>query len=442
MLIHSSLEKYARHRPEQLCLVCGPVKLTYKELACETDYLASRLAAVVGRGDRVVIKLSNPVRQLCFFLAVAKAGAATVLVDPALPAGDLDDLILRTGARICIDEDYCLPDHAVPILPQVNPEDIFLVALSSGSTGIPKLIERDHKSWIEAFPVQSAVFGLDGADRLFLTGSMVYTANLNSLLHLLYEGGTIFLAGNEWPRSWLKEIIECGITSIFMVPANYRLLLKILREPVELITSLVSGGAKMDLDTLGSLIEYFPRARISEYYGASELGHITCASAEELFKFPGTVGKAFPGVKFWTEDSLVWVESPYVAPHYRPRATVGDLGEINGDGYLFVLGRENDMINKGGVKIVPAQIEKILNLCPGIAESAVMGVADPLRGQKVVAWVVSNSPSLTVKDIRYFCREHLTKHYRPHEFILISEMPRNTSGKLDRQQLLEQYHKQ
>ncbi|MHB1126814.1 MAG: class I adenylate-forming enzyme family protein [Bacillota bacterium] len=439
MLIHANLEKFALSRPEQLCLVRGQVKLTYKELACHTDQLASRLASIVDRGERVVIKLADPIGQLCFFLAVAKAGAASVLVDPAMSAGDTDDLLHRTGARICIDAGYCLPDRAAQTLPHVHPEDIFLVAMSSGSTGAPKLIERDHQSWVRAFPVQSEVFSLSGDDRLFLTGSMVYTANLNSLLHLLYTGGTVVLAGNDWPRGWLKEITLHKITSIFMVPANYRLLLKILESPLDRITALVSGGAKMDPDTLRSMKDYFPGARICEYYGASELGHVSWATAGDLLKYPGTVGKAFPGVKFWTEDNLIWVESPYLAPQYRPRATVGDLGEINADGFLFVQGRQNDMINMAGVKIVPAQIEKILNLCPGLTESAVMGVPDPLRGQKVVAWVVSSNPDLTLKQIKAFCREHLPRHSRPQEFIFLEEMPRNTSGKLDRRGLMEKY---
>ena len=163
---------------------------------------------------------------------------------------------------------------------------------------------------------------------------------------------------------------------------------------------------------------------------------MSLSRGKDLLKFPNSVGRAFPGVKLWTEDKFIWVESPYIAPAYKPKATVGDLGKIDEEGYLYLLGREHNAINKGGVKIPVEYVEQVLNLCPGVAESAVKGIDDSIRGQKVAAWIVKTDSSLTAKDVKAYCRENLPKHFCPQKFFFIKEMPRNSSGKLDRSELV------
>ena len=244
---------------------------------------------------------------------------------------------------------------------------------------------------------------------------------------MLYEGGTVVIAANSFPQTWLREIIQHKVSSIFMVPANYRTLLRIVKTPLPQIKSLVSAGAKIDINTVRRLMDVFPQAQLCEYYGASELGHVSFSRREDLLKFPNSVGKAFPGVRLWTEDNFIWVESPYIAPAYKPEATVGDLGKLDEDGYLYLLGREHNAINKGGVKISAEYVEQILNLCPGIAESAVKGINDSIRGQKVAAWIVKSDPSLKAKDVKAYCRENLPKHFCPQKCFFIKELPRKTA---------------
>lgn len=436
MLIYDNLKYFSRTQPNKTCLIKGSTAITYKELDSMVNIFSHRMGNWVKKGDAILIKLNDPVRQLIYLLSISKLGAASVLIDPSTPQKLCADLMKKANAYFCIDDDFSLQNNEVKILPEVKAEDLFLGALSSGSTGAPKLIWRDHQSWVSAFPEQSRVFGLSGSDTMFLSGSLIYTGNLNSCLHILYEGGTVVFARNNLSRSWIEEIKGCNISSIFMVPANYRTLLKAAKTPMIHVKSIITAGSKMDIDTVRGLIKYFPEAKVYEYYGASELGHVSYSRTEDLLRNPSSVGKAFPKVNLRIENDLVWVESPYIAPDYKPKATVGDIGKVDKEGYLYLTGRKDNVINKGGVKISPEYVEEVLNSCPGITESAVKGIDEDIRGQKVAAWIVKSSPELTVKDIRAYCRQNLPRHACPQEFYFIEDIPRNINGKLDRNKLI------
>lgn len=424
MLIYDNLKKYSQTQPNKACLIYGSTVVAYKELESKVDNLARRLAGSMKKGDAIIIKLNDPVRQLLYLLSISKLGAASILIDPSSPQEVFTDLIDKSNAALCIDDNFSLLGNEVKVLPDVKGEDLFLGALSSGSTGKPKLIWRDHQSWVSAFPEQSKVFGLKGSDVMFLSGSLIYTGNLNSCLHILYEGGTVVIAKNRFARSWVEEITHHNISAVFMVPANYRTLLKAAKNPIYHVKTIISAGAKMDIDTVRNLMECFPEAKIYEYYGASELGHISYSETEDLLNNPSSVGKAFPKVKLWIENDHVWAESPYLAPDYRPKATVGDIGKVDKDGYLYLVGREQNVINKGGVKVVPEYVEEVLKGCPGIADCVVRGVAEEIRGQQVAAWVVKSNPGLAIKDIRAYCRQKLPRHACPQKYYFVNEIPR------------------
>lgn len=440
MLIHHIIKDNSSGGPaDRICLIHGNTRLTYGELDRQTDCLARRLAMHIHKGDRVLVKLSDPVKQLLYFFGVVKAGGACVLTDASNSEEVSEELIRLHKLDLYINESFELPTAEAPVLPEIRQQDTFLGALSSGSTGIPKLVWRDHTSWTNAFPAQSRVFSICGTDTVYLAGSLSYTANLNACLHSFFEGGTVAIGSNSMSRKWVREIADCQASVIFMVPVNYRRLLKAMEAPCVSIKSIISAGAKLDLYTLQSLMQHFPRSGIYEYYGASELGHVSYLTGEELLNHPGSVGRPFPGVTIRIEEQVIWVESPYLAPVYRPKASVGDLGRIDDDGYLYLLGRKQGLINTGGIKVIPEQVEDILLQCPGVAEAAVIGVDDPMRGQKVCACLVKSNNSLRTMDVIDFCRRKMLKSCCPQKIVFIDAMPINANGKIDRGRLREEY---
>lgn len=429
MLIHNSVRNKAGNK---ICLIYDNVQLTYQEFSQQVDCLAFRLASQIKKGDKVLLKLADPLSQLLYFFGIIKAGGACVFIDSSTPEELCAVLMATHKLGLYIDESFSVSTVSALTLPLITERDIFLGALSSGSTGTPKLIWRDHQSWTSAFSNQSRVFHLSKTDTLYLVGSLVYTANLNACLHILSEGGTVMFASNSMPRTWVRELTVNHISAIFMVPANYRILLKKMKLPLPEITSAVTCGAKIDPYTIQRLVEYFPRANICEYYGASELGHVSYSTAKDLLERPSSVGRAFPNVTISIENDTIWVESPYIAPFYRPKATVGDLGSLDDNGYLYLWGRKGGIINTGGIKVIPEQVEAVLLQCPGISAAAVGGIDDPVRGQKVCAWIVKNQMTLTPSDILSFCQRKLRPHYCPQKIIFLDEIPLNQNGKIDR----------
>ncbi|MCK8816169.1 acyl--CoA ligase [Natroniella sulfidigena] len=435
MLIHGTLTNHAANSPDKPALITPTERLTYKQLNTKTDRLATKLAAITELGDKVVINLSDPIQNICFLLAAAKAGLVSVVVDYQLSGRDYQQLIEEAEPEFIIADDFEFTTEQEAEVPQVRTKDLFLGALSSGSSGTPKLIWRDHYSWVSAFKHQSKVFNLSKQDRILLVGPLSYTANLNNALHLIYEGGTVVITRSKFPKQWLKVISQEEISAIFMVPAHYRLLLKALHKPLPQIRSLISAGAKLDASTAKELTTYFPQAQVCEYYGASELGHVSYAFAEEIIKSKTTVGRAFPKVKLWIEDGLIWVKSPYLAVDYRPQATSKDLGYLDKDGYLHLTGRQNNLINKAGFKINPVKIETVILQHPQVLEVAAIGIKDQLKEETIALAIVTADSQLTKQALRKYYQQQLPQRFWPEQIIFVEQLPQLESGKLDRQQL-------
>ncbi|MDR2006117.1 MAG: AMP-binding protein [Acidaminococcales bacterium] len=429
MLIQQLLEN---HPAGRTCLICGERRLTYGQMLRQVDEAARSLAAVIQKGDKVLLRLSNPVGQLLTFFAIIKAGGICVFAGASFPGRICRELSAAYDIKHEIADEFTgggLPAHE---LPTIAGDDIFLGALSSGTTGAPKALWRDHASWLAAFPEQSRIFGITGDDRLYIAGPLSYTANLNACLHIFFAGGAAGIAGRKLPRGWLKEMAEHKISAVFMAPANYRVLLRVMPSPLENVRSVVSGGAKMDKHTAAKLLEYFPRARIVEYYGASELGHVSYAEARDILARPASVGRLFPGVSVRIVDGLIFVKSPYIVPALRPEATAGDVGELDGEGYLTLYGRAAGVINVAGIKVMPERVEDVLKKCPDISDAAVTGIEDATKGEKICAFVVRRGDKLTKREIVRFCRYNMDQYSCPQKIIFTDALPLNDNGKVDR----------
>lgn len=193
--------------------------------------------------------------------------------------------------------------------------------------------------------------------------------------------------------------------------------------------------------------------RILERYGMTEtIMNLTNPFDGE--RRPGTVGGPFPGQEARvvdletreplppSEDGEIEVRGPHVFAGYlnRPDATeesfdadgwfrTGDLGSVSEDGYYTISGRAKELIISGGYNVYPREVEEVLERCPGVAESAVVGLPDQEYGERVVAAVVRDDPSLTAEKLKEFCREELASYKKPREVAFVDELPRNALGK-------------
>ncbi|MCD3211688.1 long-chain fatty acid--CoA ligase [Clostridium botulinum C/D] len=462
MLIFSGIYKNINDNKNKVCMITEDEKITYQDLINQINKKTLCLNSRFKQGEKVIIKNINPINTIINTLSCSKAGLISIPVDTKILSNSLENIKEVTKPCSIIQDEFIYDykknqkiffdginlqgiNYKNIHSEWVNDNTIFLGALSSGTTGKSKIIWRDHVSWSSAFKYQSQVFHISSKDILFLVGSLSYTANLNSAIHILNEGGTIVFSKSIYPKTWIKEIEDNKVSSIFMVPAHYRLLLKELKKTMLNINSLLSAGAKMDRKTVNSLKERFPSAYICEYYGASELGHISYINFRENFK-ENSVGRPFPGVNIWlekikNEHGVIWVKSDYIAPNFRPKATVGDIGEIDNEGNLYILGRNQEIINKGGVKILPHDVETVLNKHPKISESIVFLMKNYSKGEIVTAIIVARDMSLTTKEVMSYCKKHLDIHKRPQKIRIVSDIKLNLNGKINKKELLKFFNK-
>jgi long-chain acyl-CoA synthetase len=223
---------------------------------------------------------------------------------------------------------------------------------------------------------------------------------------------------------------------------------------------LVHAGAPCPIPVKRRIIEALP-CEISEVYGASE-GGATRINAAEWLERPGSVGTPWPGVEVHIldeggnpvptgTDGIVYVHPPgdtrfeyhddpgKTAEAWREEGfTVGDVGHLDADGYLFLTDRASDMVIRGGVNVYPREIEEALHLHPAVVDCAVFGVPDDRLGEQLHS-VVEARTAVTPDELRDHCREHLADFKVPATFELVDELPRQPNGKVLKRVLRDQY---
>ena len=302
-----------------------------------------------------------------------------------------------------------------------NRENIFKVR-TGGSTGNPKILSRTFESWADFFPIQNKIFRVDEHSKVFMHGDLNFTGNLNTFLAVLHAGGTIVTSDKFAPKIWL-ELIK-NSTTIYLVPTKLTLLAG--GEPIKNIRSIFTGSQVLTAAQSLNLMKKFHCAEIFLYYGASELSFVTYKkiTADNVADVQN-LGKPFDGVKIFIRDGLIYVDTPFRAENIPTPATVGDCGFINSAGDLIFLGRGEDFINRGGVKLSALDIEQKLLAINGIEAAAVVKIPDKLRGDNFLAYVVGNVDKKII-------RQALTPAELPKEFIFVHSLPLNSAGKVDK----------
>jgi len=304
-----------------------------------------------------------------------------------------------------------------------NPSNVFEVK-TSGSTAAPKILRRTFESWADFFPTQNKIFRVDETSRLFMHGSLDFTGNLNAFLSILHAGGSIVTTDKFAPKTWLEQIEHA--TNIYLVPTKLALLAT--GKPLANVRSVFTGSQVLTEAQSLALIKKFPAAEIFLYYGASELSFVTYKKISvENAGDVRNLGKPFDGVKIFTRDGLIYVDTPFVVEDIETPYTVGDAGRIV-DGDLIFIGRGDDFINRGGVKICAASVEDKLLSIDGVEAAAVVKVGDKVRGENFIAYVVGHTDKKII-------RQTLTPAESPKEIIFVESLPLNASGKIDKSSL-------
>jgi acyl-CoA synthetase (AMP-forming)/AMP-acid ligase II len=404
-------------------------------------------------GDRVAFCVGASPPLLAALLGALRTGVVPVVLNPALL--DHERRLLLDDARpaLVVDEegglDALLAGSAVADLapaPLARP-----MHYTSGTSGRPKGVwsgVRDEAEAQAMFDDEADVWGFGPDDVHLVCSPLHHSASVRFATSCLLRGGSIVLLERFDAAAVAQALCRDGVTTTFMVPAHLQRLLASGASPsAPTLRRLVHAGAPCPPALKRRALSVFPTGSVWEFLGSTE-GQFTACSPEEWEARPGTVGRARPGRRLEIgEDSRVWCHAPAfarfeywddpvrTAEAWRGDAfTVGDLGRLDEDGYLFLDGRRDDLVISGGVNVYPAEVEAALADVPGVEEVAVFGAPDERWGQRVCAAVVGLARP---EDVVAAARARLAAYKCPKDVYRVAELPRTSTGKLRRTALVE-----
>jgi len=463
------------------------IRVTYADLREQVESLADALAfAGIRRGDRVGIALPNGLPAIVAFLAAARVGTAAPL-NPAYKEDEFRFYLDDTNAKILLvppagaDEARRAAGDRIPVLiidmdgagrvfladstgrkPVVPPsvDDVALILHTSGSTGRPKRVPLAHKNLSISAQNVARGYALTGDDVSMCVMPLFHVHGLvASTLATLHSGGTIVVPAKFNPLSFWRTAKEHGVTWYSAVPTIHQLLLaradpKAARPAgTERLRFIRSCSASLPPQVMRGLEAAFG-APVLEAYGMTEAAHQMASNPlPPAARKAGTVGIG-TDVRISILDETgahlsagergeVVIKGPNVITGYEnnPEANAksfvdgwfrtGDRGFLDADGYLTLVARIKELINRGGEKISPREIDEVLLAHPSVAEAVCFGVPHPMWGEEVEAAVVVRAPIESAELVDY-CRERLSDFKRPKRIHITDTIPRTATGKIQR----------
>ncbi|MGA6166505.1 acyl-CoA synthetase [Amycolatopsis magusensis] len=479
-------------------------EVTYGELAAKANAYANGLRELgLDTGDVVVVLQPNGAELVAAYFAAIQTGLYLVVVNWHLIGPEIAYILTDSGAKAflaherfaevavaaadeagipagarfavgAVDGFRPIEDLAAsPDRPEVRTAGSPML-YTSGTTGRPKGVRRpltgaDPDEVPAASTWFFGIFGLEPGDgHVHLCGSPLYhTAVLNFVAISLQLGHSAVLMDRWDPAEMLRLIERYRVTHSHMVPTQFRRLLALPdreRYDVSSLRCMIHGAAPCPPEVKRQMLDWWGPV-VTEYYAATEGGG-TAINGEEWLRKPGSVGKPWPGstIKVLDEDGkelptgeigTVYMrmgDSKFEYHKDREKTerarvgdlfTLGDVGHLDEDGYLYLHDRRNDMIISGGVNIYPAEIEGELVMHPKVADVAVFGVPHDDWGEEIKAVVqpaegVSGDPALTT-ELLEFAASRLAKFKLPKSVDYLPELPRDPNGKLYKRKLRDPY---
>jgi 2-furoate---CoA ligase len=428
--------------------------MTYAELRER----AARIAGGLGLepGERLATVLDNRVETALLYWAAQWCGAVFVPLSWRASHDDLEYCIADCGARVVLRDGDPVPDGSEhPGAFDLDEKAPSLMLYTSGTTGRPKGVPRSHRSDRAAGAMQALQHTYRFGDRTLGVMPLYHTMGIHSLITMHLLGGC-FVSQPRWDAEGaLRLIQEQRVTSLFLAPT---LFYDLVHHPrlgdydLSSVELLGYAGAAMTSALVERCVEVFRPRLFFNHYGTTEIYAFTY-QRDQAAK-PGCAGRPAVGVRLrLTEDGEIvcHMSSPEAFTGYwqRPDADekairdgwyhTGDVGRLDEDGDLWLLGRVDDMIISGGENVHPLEVEDVLAGHPKVAEVAVVGAPDDRLGHRVVAVVVAEG-EVTAEELDAFCLESeaLARFKRPREYRFVESLPKSPSGKILRRLLREE----
>ena len=454
----------------------------------------------LSKGDRVAILLSNIPEYPAIYFGIVKIGAIAVPLDTRYPLYELTSLFNNSKPRVVISESptmetvvAALPQFgyieqvievgsnkyegqfptyqqilstspAHPINVDIKDEDTAHIAYTSGSTGHPKGVVLSHGNLVAHADSTVERFQQTDKDVNVMFALPLYHAFGLEILMIssFYIGSRLVILPGLSVSNLMETIEREKVTLIMGVPYTFGLLVNWaekegVKHDVSSLRYGVSGGSALPNSFVQRFKQYFDRNLI-QIWGLTEgIAHDTCQAIDGSEK-PGSSGKALKRWEMAIVDDNgqqlpantpgeVILRGPFMTGLYNnPEATAetikngwlytGDIGRLDEDGEIFILDRKKDIIIIKGQNIHPIDIEDVLYRHPKVAEAAVVGIDDEVRGERTKAFIVlKGGQTATDRELKDFCREYLARYKIPHDVVFVDSLPRTSSGKVRKEDL-------
>jgi bile acid-coenzyme A ligase len=441
--------------------------VSWRELGELVADAASRLRALPG-SPCIVVEAANSVAAVTAIAAVLAAELPVFPLNPATPPAERTVLLHLLGKRFR--EIYRLDEGTRPVrvdLPPGSPPDdhpVGYLLATGGSTGIPKISVRPGPLRYDPARTPSLVIrqaGWRARQRQLIVGPLYHAAPFTTLIDSLLDHNTVVLQPFFAPE-WTIELIErYAVEWLQLTPAHMREILRVARpDPsrVDSVRAMLHTAAACDAGTKRGWIDLLGPHKVYELYGATEGIGVTLVRGDEWLARPGTVGRGvLTQIRILAKDrrpvppgttGTVFMRTPHrvgrpgyvgdavVETTVDGFATVGDLGWLDGDGYLYLAPRDHDVINVGGEKVDPGEVEAALLDHPDVVDAVALGVPHGTLGAVVGVHVVLR-PSATVRKVELarHCGNRLAGYKIPKHITFVDQVPRSASGKVQRWRL-------
>ena len=498
--VHAMLLQAVDRNPQGVALVCGAQRLTYTDLLALSDRVAGGLVARgIRSGDRVALLLGNRIEFVVTLLAAVRIGAIAVPISireqtPGLAymlshcaasllvhEADLADLLpssadlpalhtrIAAGGSCAGSQDFStlLADGPAPQAAPVQEEDTTAILYTSGTTGRPKGAMLTHLGVVHSSMHYQIAMGLGSADSSICAVPLSHVTGLVALITTMLRcAGKLVIMPAFKAADFLRLAVAERMTHTLMVPAMYNLCLlqaDFDRHDISSWRIGAYGGAPMPVATIATLADKVPSLTLMNCYGSTETtSPSTLMPPGQTATHNDTVGAPLACAEMRVMDSdgrelppdtlgELWIKGPMVVRGYwdNPEATAsnftggfwhsGDIGSIDPRGYVKVVDRMKDMINRGGYKIYTIEVENVLYAHPAVQECAVVSKPCPVLGERVHAFVMLKEAGTIAPALTEFCRLRLSDYKVPESFTFsLTPLPRNANGKLVKRDLRAQ----